>query len=152
MVTGAMSLPLTPLVTLEGISRLKRPNITSVFVTGDGWTTAVAGIACVSEMKISGVVVGGLIRTGVSAIVGTVLVGAIFTDTSHANITITSMDRRADSGSHTFNRQCIAYKKTWLNYEMSESGRLRRWNFQSPTSSVQKQANSGFWGILIRTG
>jgi hypothetical protein len=73
--------------------------VTIVFVTGDGWTIGVAlgitvaGIACVKEMNTSGVVVGGSIRTGVSTTMGTVLVGAIFTNTSHARDTATSMDR-----------------------------------------------------------
>ena len=53
----------------------------------------VAGIDCVNDMNTSGVVVGGSIKTGVSAVAGTALVGAIFTDTSHAKVTATSMDR-----------------------------------------------------------
>jgi hypothetical protein len=44
-------------------------------------------------MKTSGVVVGGSIRTGVSAAVGTALVGEIFTDTSHARVTIMKRER-----------------------------------------------------------
>jgi hypothetical protein len=84
-----VELPLAPSATLEGMSRLNRPNVTAVFVTGDGWTIGVAGIACVNEMKISGVVVGGSTKTGVSAAVGTSFVGAIFTDISHARVVIT---------------------------------------------------------------
>jgi hypothetical protein len=53
----------------------------------------VEGIACVNEMKTSGVVVGGSIRTGVSAAVGTVLVGAMFTDTSHARVMMMKGER-----------------------------------------------------------
>jgi hypothetical protein len=90
---GAISLPLAPLATLEGISRVNRPNVTNVFVAGDGWTIGVEGIACVNEMKTSGVIVGRSIRTGVSAAVGTVLVGAMFTDTSHARVMMTKRER-----------------------------------------------------------
>jgi hypothetical protein len=74
-----------------------------VFGAGDGWAIgvalgiAVAGIACVNEMKISGVVVGGSLNTGVSAAVGTSLVGAIFTDTSHAAVTRINTDRNKKS-------------------------------------------------------
>jgi hypothetical protein len=75
------------------MSRLNRPNVTVVFVSGDGWTIAVAGIACVKEMNTSGVVVGGSIKTGVSTAVGTVLVGPIFTNTSHANVTMMKSER-----------------------------------------------------------
>jgi hypothetical protein len=64
--------------------------VTDVFATGVALGTAVAGIACVNEMNTSGVVVGGSIKTGVSAVVGTSFVGAIFTDTSHARVAITS--------------------------------------------------------------
>jgi hypothetical protein len=63
-------------------------------VTGEGWTRAVDGIAWVSEMKISGVGVEGSIKTGVSAAVGTPLVGAIFTEISHARVTIMNKERK----------------------------------------------------------
>jgi hypothetical protein len=56
--------------------------------------TTVAGIACVSEMKTSGVVVGGsTTKMGVVAAVGGSLVGVKFTDRLHANDTITSRHR-----------------------------------------------------------
>jgi hypothetical protein len=50
-------------------------------------------MACVSEMKTSGVVVGNSFKTGVSAAVGTSLFGARFTDTSHARDTMINRER-----------------------------------------------------------
>jgi uncharacterized membrane protein YdjX (TVP38/TMEM64 family) len=51
-------------------------------------------MACVSEMKTSGVVVGGSITgTVVLAGVGTSLVGEIFTDTSHARVMTINRER-----------------------------------------------------------
>jgi hypothetical protein len=82
-----MSLPLAPSVTPTGISSVKRPKVTKVLGTG------VPGIACVNEMKISGVGVGGSTGTGVSTAVGTPLVGARLTETSHARAMRISMDK-----------------------------------------------------------
>jgi hypothetical protein len=82
-----MSLPLAPVATLDGISRLKRPNVTSVLVT------AVAGMACVNEMNTSGVGVGGSITgTGVSSAVGTPASGVILNVMPQASDTTASIE------------------------------------------------------------